>query len=286
MASFFVFSQQGQVDMVGPFQGWASLKTFAITYIFGASCLIFAGVLIKNIVSGGMRSGFRNFIRLHYVALVMFACAGAWFALFLNSYAVSPRYKLLLVPFFLFSVFYVLKLFLKSENFLRWGLAGAVIFSFFCSYGFLYPTLQGNNHVLLERSLEYRNDARVYIEVARRLEERFFEFTIGAPFIFAQALALPELGFVSQKFDVVIYEMRSTYGGIRNFEGLANMNIRKTVWIGQESGRPGYPIGPQDKILERIVIGNREADLFVGGSSIERMWRIVQQYSKKAVAGQ
>jgi len=152
------------------------------------------------------------------------------------------------------------------------------------SYGILYPEIDGYNHVLLERSLEYRNDIRLGMRTAKVLEKEYSQFTVAAPFIIAQSLALPELGYVEKDLDVMIYGMPCKYGNIKNFEGLSRINVRRTVWVGVESTLPAkfeYPVGEKDRVVEVITQGDQEAKLFFGGFAIEKVRRMLLILQKK-----
>ena len=103
------------------------------------------------------------------------------------------------------------------------------------------------------------------------------EYTIAAPFLVAHSLALPELGYVTKKLDVMIYGFPCTYGGIKPFRGLEHVDIRRTIWVGLKQDLPDfmqikdYPVSPYDKVVEKIVVGRRQATLFMGGVAVEKM---------------
>jgi hypothetical protein len=140
----------------------------------------------------------------------------------------------------------------------------------------------------LERSLEYRNYMKVQIDIAREVEKKYMDHTIGAPLLFAQMIALPRLGYVSKApFDVMIYGYKENLKGYRRFRGLSAENIYKTVWVGldyerEEMNIPGYPYSDKDLILKKIQRGDIEGALFMGGSGIERM-RIVYKMDKEKI---
>ena len=147
--------------------------------------------------------------------------------------------------------------------------------------------LKANYHVLLERSLEYRNDLKLNRRLARLLEEKYKGYTIGAPFIVAQMLAFPELGYVQSPLDVVVYGMPITYGNIKKFDGLKKMDIMKTIWVGMSAdffsnGDFTYPINRYDKVIENLMFGDNKVVLFMGGVAIEQKRYIIQQLEKKA----
>ena len=163
------------------------------------------------------------------------------------------------------------------------GLFVLIILCFINAYGVFYTPHPISIHSALERSLEYRNDQKVQLRIAKEIEEKFSEFTIGAQFTIAQVLALPELGYVHKKLDVMIYEFPCTYG-IRVFKGVSELDLRKTLWVGFEMNLPpqmaslkGYPVSPNDFIVAKIIFGNRQATLFIGGEYIEKIRMFVLQ---------
>ena len=174
----------------------------------------------------------------------------------------------------------------------RFGLIAltiAVLVSAFSTYGAFYYPLLNNNHVLLERSLEYRTDLMMYRRIVKELEEHFSTVIIGAPFITAQIIGLPQLGYADQKLDVMIYGFRCTYGGLRNFNGLDDLDLNKTVFVGMDPevfhDRWQYPFDEDDKILKEIEYGYHKATLFMGGFAIERLRRVtalIQQHQQGA----
>jgi len=223
------------------------------------------------------------FIKKHYVAFVMFIFAGMWFGLFINVSVMAYRYELFLMPFLVFCLFFVVNILTRSKNIIYWLLIASVVVFSLGSYGMFhfkkYPSSIYSYHKF-ERSLEYRNDLKLHMRLAKEIEERFSGFTIGAPFVIAQKLALANLGYVKKPMDVVIYGMPCTYGGIKNFQGLKAMDIRKTIWIGFPDsnilGDVPYPVDPKDKVLKKIVVGDKEVVLFMGGIAIEKMRLLVE----------
>ena len=279
LAVYLFFSEGGKIVMVGLFKGWPSIRIFVITYLYALSILLFAGLLIKEKVSDRSASLCERF----YIPIIMFLCAGGWFALFLQSYSVSPRYQLLAYPFVVFCALFGVFSLIKKEKVVKWSLIVGVAVSFICSYGLLHSPVNYSYHVLLERSLEYRIDLTMYRKVAETIEDQFSQWTVAAPFLYAQILALPELGYVTKKLDVTIYGMPCTYGGIKNFKGIQYLNLRRTIWIGKESELPDYPIGPQDKVIKEIIFGDMRARLFLGGVAIEK-WRLkIKAMSEKGL---
>ena len=163
----------------------------------------------------------------------------------------------------------------------------AIVFALISSHG-MFEELSGKYYyVQVERSLEYRNVLQKDIRLAREITAKYAGLTIGAPSIIAQSLAYPELGYVKQPLDVVVYGTPWSMDGMRVFNGLRGMNLRRTVWVGydgdlaeQMRGKIDFPVDPQDKVLTTIDYGDKTAILFMGGVAIEKMWRLVLMASR------
>jgi hypothetical protein len=114
------------------------------------------------------------------------------------------------------------------------------------------------------------------MKAARIIKDKYASFTIGAPYVIAQQYAMPELGYVKEPLDVVIYGMSVHYADIQNFAGLQSMDLPRTLWIGFRN-RPNrygidFPIDPQyDQIVHHVEAGDKEIFLFQGGAGIQKM---------------
>ncbi len=274
-AAFFILNQKGQVDMVGLFEGWRWMKSWPLVYLFGISCIIFLGNLLKE-KWGKARLSIFDLFQKYYIPLIMFICAGVWFGLYLNSYGDQYRYRLLLLPFCLFSLLYTGYVLVRKEDILQGILVILTGFSFWCSYGWIYPEEEDNIHAVLERSLEYRNEIKVTRKAAKLLETSFSDFTVGAPFTYAQILAFPEMGYVRHGFNVIIYGFPCTYGNIKPFSGFKDLDLDKVIWVGIKESNlidqmSASLIAEEDKIIQEVFLGNKKITLFMGGIAIERM---------------
>jgi len=215
----------------------------------------------------------------YHTVLVMFVMVVGWGVSFSNLIVMGHRYKLLIIPFLAYIVTFAVTRIITHKTVRIILLVPAILFAYFCSYGFpIKPqmyTFYSYNKVV--KSLEYRNELQLHLKMAKEFDENYSDYNIGAPFVTAQLLGFPELGCVAKALNVIIYNMNITYGEdrIRNFRGLNNLDIRKTIWIGFESKTKNYPIDPKDVIVKEIVVGNKKATLFVGGIGIEKMWRLV-----------
>ncbi len=269
-AKFIFRDAHVQQGMVRWDAGWPSLKNEFIFYLFLVSCAVFFFDLFRRFFCK-QKTDF-------FPAGVMYLFAAGWFLLFLNFYAVSPRYRVALYPFLVFSVFYAAGLFLKGKVLARILALGVVLAGCLMSYGSYYGSIPDNDHVLLERSLEYRNDLELNRRFVKAAEERYSDQLIVAPFTIAQALAIAQLGYVTKKLNVMIYGFSLKYGDIANYPGLKNLNLHKTVFVGVKiaplSPDFSFPVGPHDIVVEELAVGNKKASFFRGGFAIESLWRI------------
>ncbi len=259
--------QQGMVRWDA---GWPSLQKEFIFYLFLAAGFLF----LVNSISRFFRKQKSDLL----LPSVMGLFTAGWFLLFLNFYAVSPRYRVALYPFLVLFVAYTVTLFLKSRFCLRVMAFGVMVCGCVFSYGSFYGSVPDNDHVLLERSLEYRNDLQVNRRFVKAAEERYSDQLIVAPFALAQALAIPELGYVHKKLKVMIYGFSLKYGNIANYPGLKHLNLGKTIFVGVAtapiSSDFAFPIGPRDIVVEELAVGNKKVSFFRGGIAIETLWRV------------
>lgn len=251
--------------------GWPSMRNEFVFYLFLFCSTVF---LIYYGVAKVLKKQEKDFL----TPLVMLSFAAMWFLLFINFYAVSPRYRVALYPFLIFAVVYVVMIFVRIHRVQLFMLWAALALALYSSYGIFYGSVPDNDHVMLERSLEYRNDLELNRRLVRAAEERYSDKMIVAPFTIAQAMAIPQLGYVHKKLRIMIYGFSLQYGGIANYPGLKNLNLKKTVFVGVKIAPIApdfpFPVGSRDVILEEIAVGNKEGSFFVGGFAIEALWRV------------
>jgi hypothetical protein len=264
------FTPNAISGLIQLFIGWKSLHSMLITKLFILSILLFMVCIFAK------RLSFKSLLNEYFVHVIFLVTAAMWFGMFLNFDAVSPRYKLELAPFLLGAVILTVLNFIRIETLSRSLLIAAIFIMTIGSYGRWEPPLKTNYHVLSERSLEYRNELKLNQRIAQTIEQDFPGFTVGAPFIMAQILAIPQLGYVTKPLDVVVYGMPLTYGNVRNFNGLQELNLKKTVWIGEatqyrQMGDFTFPVGPHDVVLKHLEVGRNWAEIFAGGIAIEQM---------------
>lgn len=257
-------------------------------YIFGLfGMLIF---FIRNFIQNkfSFRRSF-SFINDNFIIITVFLFATAWIALHMNVAVMGPRYKLNLTPFLLYLVLFSLIKFIPSIKFINSLLIFSILVAAASSYGLLYPERVESRYYAygqLERSLEYRNDLKLHQLLVKELNDHFPGFTVGAPWITAHYLALNELGYTKKPFPVVLYGQDITFGGMRNYKGLRNIEILKTIWIGFKSNFPPqfeYPIDSRDKIIKKIYYGDKYATLFMGGIGIERLFLVNEMHRRRAI---
>jgi hypothetical protein len=219
------------------------------------------------------------YINSNFVPFVMIVCAGAWFGVFINSLGLQSRYWLLLSPFLLLSAMFFLLKFIRSEKAQRFVLICILLFYLLFEYGFIRKPHVLFAHSAQERSLEYRNDLKMHMDIAKEINDKYSNFRIGAPLTVAHILAYPELGYVDKQLDVMVYQFPSKQKRIKNFEGLATIDLKRTLWVGMNVHLPGmfaehipsYPVGERDLVLNSIIYGQHKARLFMGGESLEKV---------------
>lgn len=278
--SFYILNRGGSVKMVGVFAGWRWMKSMPLFYLYVISFLMLCWHFFTQEYDDkdSILTSSLKYFKKHSAVIIMFLTAGGWFLLFINSYGGQYRYRLILAPATLFCVFYAVHLRTRSVKVKAVLLYFLLFCSLLFSYGLIYGPVFDSNDSTLERSLEYRNDIKLDFKIANAFEKMNPDFVVGAPFTTAQILAFPELGYVSRQLNVMIYGYPCQYEGIKNFNGLHELDVDKTVWIAMEdpsSKRIDYPIGPHDKVLGELESGERKAKLFVGGVAIEQMRRMI-----------
>lgn len=227
----------------------------------------------------------REFLSKHYPFIVVASLASAWMVVFFNSSVIFPRYWFTVIPFCLFCLVWALERFGLIQKYLDKLILIGIVIVLVNSYGFFYPPIKGNLHSRLERSLEYRNELKLEMQLAKRLETAYADKLIAAPFTIAQILAFPQLGYVQRPLNVMIYEYQCRYEGIKNFEGIQALNPLQTVWVDIETTDlrerlkgvlDNYPVSVHDKILEKIEVGPQKLQIFMGGASVEKMRRMIE----------
>lgn len=308
-----IVGEQKNFNMVCAGCGWQNNRASPWFWLF-ILCLILLTIhaiihlkreryTLKSILSF---SSLKNYLTLltnqRFSPFIMFLISGLWFLLYNNFLTLAYRYQILLFPFVIFSICYVINNLIKKEKII----SGLILFFIFVNLLSSHGLAYGNKTYLalfnfglfknpspekecyptnLERSLEYRNYLQLEIKLAKEIEKNYAPYKIVAPFQTAQVLALPQLGYVDKKLDVTVYGMKATLG-IKPFTGIKNLDLRKTVWVGfphqyHEKIHIPYPIDPQDKILKKLEVGHIEVDIFMGGLAIEKMRRIIGLVQKK-----
>jgi hypothetical protein len=277
--------EQPEMFRLGFFAGWKAIKPLVFFWLFLFLMAVSFGRCLFLWIS--KKSNARNlsaFLAGHYKGLVVFLGAASWFSLYIHSPAIIPRYTVLAMPFLVLFFVCLFSPFVPGKNLFSGSMIAIILFSFVCSHGLLYMNEKrsGDNNSP-ERSLEYRNVLKVHMRAAREIERNYSDDTIGAYGLMAQILTFKEAGYVSRPLkDVFVYGYGATHEGIKPYPGLRNINILKTIWVAQTDGDPDYrstyPIGPMDRIIKEIWVGDKRMTLFMGGFSIEALARAVFGY--------
>ena len=281
----YVLNPGGTVDKVGLFQGLHLMRKFPVSYFYLISLVLFFVIFLreKTAEAKGLLEKMVIFIHNNYIVTFMVLVTAGWFALFSTSAWIPPRYTLILLPSLIISVFYAVDRFMGNDKKKEKMLIAVIIFSLVSSFGFVYKPIEIEDHAVVERSLEYRNDLVLHMKIAKTLEHKYSALTIAAPFTLAQMLAFPEIGFVQKKLDVMIYLFPCLYEGVKNFDGIETLDLSRVVWVGVQTPfmrAPYLPTGPSDFIIERIFVGNKSATFFFGGYSINAVYHQGQALMK------
>ncbi|OGX07265.1 MAG: hypothetical protein A2Z88_06235 [Omnitrophica WOR_2 bacterium GWA2_47_8] len=262
-AKFWIQDQHVSGGMIHLFAGWPSLKAMFIFYLF----ILGLGVLLWTVIKDRKAVQEKGFSAVS----IVFLYALTWFFLFLNFLAVSPRYRLTVSPFIIFIFIWsvtALNLPARLRNIILIGMMAA---SWVFSYG---GNEKNTDYVIMEQNLEYRNDLKMYRQIAKELEGAREYDQVVAPFIVAQILAYPEMGYVQKPLNVTMYAMPSALPEIKSFTGLRQLNISRTIWVATDyvtpiQGEHPFPIGPEDRVVRKIYFGDKKATLFMGGIAVE-----------------
>jgi len=254
--------------------GWPEISHEVTFWLFALFLVCWAGSLLIRIRQSP--SQWRDVLSMRYQAFVMFLMGGLWFVLFLSYEDLLHRYMLLLYPFFIFVSCLSLSQFFQNKK--RLNQVIYIVMGCFLvnSHGLIYmnESIRIKRPTSLERSLEYRNYLLLQMKVAREIEEKYSQYTIGAPIGYSESIGIPKLGYVDKQMDVMVYGFQAKLKGIRQFEGLDKENIRKIVWVGLDYNRmkgiKDFPYGPSDHILEKFNVGHNQTVLFHGGIGIEK----------------
>ncbi len=282
--SKFLFKDQHVlVGMIKPLAGLPSLEYIYITKPFLAALTV---ILLFRFLRPRLNRWREDLKKLTgFPVFVVTAFAVSWFAFFLNFSVVNPRYQITVYPALIIMITISVCIILPRLWQRNLAMLVLIVIALWGSYGLFSARTRGNDHVQLERSLEYRNDLKMNRMLAQRLEKEYSGQTIVAPFTIAQQLGIPRLGYVREDLDVKIYGFKNTYAdNISNFPGQHRLNWDRTLYVGLydanlDLGFP-YPIAKSDRILETIRYGGRRAEIFRGGEAIQKVWLIIKMMNK------
>jgi len=284
-SKFLLNDQHVSAGMVKFLAGWPSLKIMYLFPMYALSVVVIIFFMIKKSLRN--KDLIKKMCTSYYPTVVIIVTGAMWFLLFLNFYAVSPRYKLALAPYLILCMIIACLSPACMKKIRTPFLFLVLIATALGSYGFYHVPLGANYHIFLERSLEYRQELTMNRKLISTVKGKYKDLKVAAPFLMAQILAMPEYGYVRKAADVTAYGMPIFYGDIKNFEGLKKMDIMKTVWIGlaadyMNRGRITYPVHSRDKVVDRIEWGRAWSEIFIGGFAIEQRWKMIHlmQYRK------
>ena len=267
--------QQTQ-NTVGLFAGWDILKHTSLLWAF---VVAFAGYIYFVIKDRGTN-------KKNFEISLMFCFTSLWFVLYLNFSGNLYRYILLMLPFYVFCFIFLLFKFVRNPRLIKSVMIFTVFVLCLGSFGWPYDSGRfdgGANR--FERSLRYRNDLNLHRKVAAEIDKNYSAYTVVAPNIIAQSLNFREAGYVTNSLDVVVYGFSSHHESIREFKGIKELDLRKTIYVGLGLGQVikpfDYPIDKNDKIVKRFEVADKSASLFIGGIAIEKMRYLVEKYRNK-----
>ncbi len=280
---YLIGPQENTTNVAHLWIGLRNLKGLAVLKMYAVAALVF---VVRSVF--WLRRDwkeprlFRFFFKEHYVVLVMLAMCTSWFLLYMNFLVMIHRYKLLLAPFLMMAMAATFLPLIKRKSAVKILLAAGILFSFFCSHGLLYQNSPDVSQNEFEGSLEYRNELKLQMRLAKKVEEQFSEFLIGAPYLMVQSMDFHEIGFVNKPLNMMVYGHMSINEGIKVFRGLSELDIFRTIWVGFHKDYFNndffdFPVGPDDRILYEMEVGDQKGYIFLGGFAIERRLRIIQR---------
>ena len=284
--SRLVGGKQIENNAVELFIGLPILKTKIVFWIFVFLMIVILGLGVWLLCRRKHKLDLKAFLNSNFSSINLLFMMILWFLFYINFSISLYRYQLLLMPFFIFCIIFLALLLIRNHRVVNMAIVMAIVLLLVNSYGLFFNknlenTLGGNT---FERSLEYRNDLLLHMKLAREIEENYSDMMISAPAIIAQTLNFKEVGYVHKPLDVMVYGIRSPHEGIKEFQGLDKIDIRKTIWVGlrvdMNKDFTGYPYGPKDLIVKKIEIGDKMATLFMGGYSVEKLRRLFQLKTK------
>ncbi|HIG47453.1 MAG TPA: hypothetical protein EYQ20_13865 [candidate division Zixibacteria bacterium] len=245
--------------MRGALKGFfQSMPDFLMLYlIFG----LFTGLTLKRHLQEASFTIKPFFITLFKDRLnILMIVFLSWFTLFyMNIIIILPRYFLLCLPVLLFGLISLMVRYLKRAWLIRSGILILTGLFLYNLSGRLYSVYPKNDGFILERSLEYMDDMRLNIQLAKRLEEKYADTTIITSWPYIQMLVLPQLGYVTKPLNAVTINGPLSYGPFTKAAA-----TKDTVWVyGPNcfSGMYGY-YPHEDELIETISKGERQVVIF------------------------
>ena len=133
-----------------------------------------------------------------------------------------------------------------------------------------FPEGKANNGHILERSREFTTDLELQRRVARRLEEAYADKVVATSWPLLHAVADPFFGYVktplrvtaSHRPGLVAWGVKTLDAHVADRGGAARPDDYIAVWTDNVFSLPAPPM-PEENIVERIRVGEREAVIFV-----------------------
>jgi hypothetical protein len=196
----------------------------------------------------------------HLLVGLFFAC---YIGFYIHIVPMLPRYFLYSLPFLLYgAVAGVQAVAIKPYR-----IAGLLMLTggmFLANLrGQYYPAVTTHDGFLLERSLEYLDDMRLNISLAKRLETQYYDVTIVTSYPYAHMFALPEMGYVTRPLAAVTIDGPLRHGGAAYRAALA-ASTRDTVWVYAPncfSSRYAY-YPHEDRLIEAVSHAGRQVLIF------------------------
>jgi hypothetical protein len=232
----YVVKDSHVTSFMGFMRGFQGLLGTYIFYLILGSCLVFIVKFLWSLRRKAPLESLNGVWKEHRSIVLFFFASINWLLLFINfSVAAGPRYKIMLCGVLVLCVVVAAYQLIPSRIVVNFVLKAIFVLSLLGSYG-LYekPFVEGQyyQYLLMDRTLEYRNDLELYKRIARYLETNYPTFTVGAPYLVAHTIGLPELGYVKNALKTVVYGNALNLEGITVFKGLETVDQSKLIWVG------------------------------------------------------
>lgn len=284
-----ILGEQVEYNKVSLLIGWPILSQMGLFWGFLLTiCIILIHLIINRCSSENWSLFFNNNLSLIIVSMM----AVCWFGMYVNISAIIYRYQILLLPFLILCCIACLTKLIKSSEAQQIIVICLITVTLFCSHGYLQKHHLHDNFGMniFERSLEYRNELKLRMKMASIVENQYADYLISSPISITQLLNFHEVGYVSKKLNTMVFGYGATHKEIKTFTGLKNLDLNKTLWVvfpdRDFKDFPEYPLGPHDKLIQTVQVGNKKIIMFRGGFSIEKMRLLILRQQQKQLEEQ